>query len=151
MQENRRLRLQTAIQEELSQVVSREVKDPRVPPVTFTEVQVTADGSHATIFVSILGSRVAMPEGATEESIREADRLADARMHGCIEGLMSATGFLRRHLAKALQVRHVPTISFKEDRGFENAQRVQELLTKVKREPVVPTPESETVDESDAS
>ena len=58
MQETRRQRLQSAIQEELAQFVSREVKDPRIPMVTFTEVQVTQDGSHATIFVSILGSGI---------------------------------------------------------------------------------------------
>jgi ribosome-binding factor A len=140
MQENRRLRLQSAIQEELSQVVSREVKDPRVPAVTFTEVQVTPDGSHAVVFVSILGSRLGRPdegpaegaaEPASEEAVRAADRQAELRMKGCLEGLTSASGYLRRHLAKVLNVRHVPTIAFKEDRGFENAQRVQTLLAQI--------------------
>ena len=61
MQETRRARLQAVIQEELSVVVPREVKDPRVPSVTFTQVEVTQDGSQATVFVADLGRRSGRP------------------------------------------------------------------------------------------
>lgn len=124
MQDTRRARLQAVIQEELSTVVPREVKDPRVPAVTFTSVEVSPDGSHATVLVSILG---APPAGAGEP---EASR----RMKACLEGLASASGFLRRHLAKILTVRHIPSLTFKEDRGFENTMRVQELLQQISTE-----------------
>src|SRR4051812_25794761 len=122
MQETRRQRLQSAIQEELSQFVSREVKDPRVTMVTFTEVQVAQDGSHATVFVSILGNSQQEPN------------VADKRMADCLKGLEAASGFIRRHLARALTVRHIPTLSFKEDRGLVNATRVHELLTQLQSE-----------------
>jgi len=56
MQATRRMRLQAVIQEELSMIVPREVKDPRVPSVTFTAVEVTPDGGQATVFVAILGA-----------------------------------------------------------------------------------------------
>lgn len=127
MQATRRLRLQAVIQEELSQVVAREVKDPRVPSVTFTAVEVTQDGSQATIFVAILGGAQGGHDGAPALS----EQGAVLRMKDCIDGLNSASGYLRRHLAKVLTVRHIPTLVFREDKGFENAIRVQELLSKI--------------------
>ena len=131
MQEIRRQRLQAVIQEELATVVSREVKDPRVPPVTFTEVQVTPDGEQATVFVAILGGAQGGHDGAPPLS----DEGAKLRMKDCIEGLSSASGYLRRHLAKVLAVRFVPTLVFREDKGFENALRVHELLKKISSNP----------------
>jgi ribosome-binding factor A len=121
------MRLQAVIQEELSQVVPREVKDPRIPPVTFTAVEVTEDGSQATVFVAILGGAQGGHDGAPPLS----EQGAKLRMKDCLDGLGSASGFLRRHLAKILSVRHIPSLVFREDRGFENAIRVQELLKKI--------------------
>jgi ribosome-binding factor A len=138
MQENRRLRLQSAILEELSQFVSREVKDPRIPAITFTEIQVTQDGSHATIFVSILGSGISTVDEqgneADEATIAARQKLADQRMKACLEGLNAAQGFMRRHLGRVLNVRHIPTLAFREDRGFINANRVHELLIKLEND-----------------
>jgi ribosome-binding factor A len=130
------MRLQSAIQEELSQFVSREVKDPRIPPVTFTEVQVTQDGSHATVFVSILGSGI-HTEGLDEKdeaALAAAEKAAELRMKACLDGLQAAQGFIRRHLGRVLNVRHIPTLAFREDRGFINANRVHELLIKLEDE-----------------
>lgn len=131
MQETRRMRLQAVIQEELSQVVPKEVKDPRVPPVTFTAVEVTQDGSQATIFVAILGGAQGGHDGAPPLS--EAG--AKLRMKDCIDGLTSASGYLRRHLARILSLRHIPSLIFREDIGFENAIRVHELLKKISEPP----------------
>jgi ribosome-binding factor A len=132
MQATRRLRLQAVIQEELSHFVSRELKDPRVPPITVTSVELTEDASQATIFISILGgSKPLVPEGATPEAEKEAEKAGHQKMKDCLKGLSSASGFLRRHLGKVLQVRHIPSLIFKEDRGFENSIRVHELLKKI--------------------
>src|SRR3954454_3463475 len=114
MQATRRMRLQAVIQEELSQVVPREVKDPRIPSVTFTAVEVTQDGSQATVFVSILGGA----ESSTEGTPPLSEKGAKNRMQDCLEGLASASGYMRRHLAKVLTIRHIPTLVFREDRGF---------------------------------
>jgi ribosome-binding factor A len=127
MQPTRRARLEAVIQQELSHVVPREVRDPRVPPCTFTAVQVTQDGSHATVFVMIFGGAQGGHDGAPPLS----EKGAKQRMQDCVEGLQSASGFLRRHLAKVLNVRHVPTLIFREDRGMENAERVHDLLRKI--------------------
>jgi ribosome-binding factor A len=127
MQATRRMRLQAVIQEELSMIVPREVKDPRIPSVTFTAVEVTPDGSQATVFVSILGGAQAGTEGLPPLS----EQGAKNRMKDCLDGLTSASGYLRRHLARVLTIRHIPTLVFREDRGFENALRVHELLKKI--------------------
>lgn len=129
MQETRRQRLQAVIQEELSMVVPREVKDPRVPSITITSVEVTADGSQATVYISILGS------SSVSLDDPEAEKAARQNVKDCLEGLASASGYLRRHLAKALTVRHIPTLIFREDRGFENTIRVHELLKKINSDP----------------
>lgn len=128
MQPTRRARLESVILEELSMLVSRELKDPRVPPVTFTAVELSPDASSAVVYVSILGGAGGVnrdePTPAEEEAARK-------RMKDCLEGLTSATGFLRRHLAKALSVKHIPHLAFREDKGIENASRVFELLKKI--------------------
>ncbi len=130
MQETRRARLQAVILEEMSRVVPREVKDPRVPPLTFTRVEVTPDGSMATVYVMLLG---ALPTGDSEADVALAQKNQE-RMRNCLEGLKSAAGYLRRHLAGVLTIRHVPNLLFKEDRGLENTNRVHELLKRIEGE-----------------
>jgi ribosome-binding factor A len=123
MDSTRRARLQSLILEELAVVIPREVKDPRVPAITITRVEVTPDAGNATVFFTLLG---ALGEDTPEH-----------RQHAkeCIEGLNSAAGYLRRHLSKVLTVRSVPTVTFREDRGFVNTMRVNELLQQISKEP----------------
>jgi len=108
-------------------IVPREVKDPRVPSVTFTAVEVTPDGGQATVFVAILGGA----QGGNDGLPPLSEQGAKNRMQDCLEGLTSASGYLRRHLARILNIRFIPTLVFREDRGFENAIRVNELLKKI--------------------
>ena len=125
MQETRRARLQSVIQEEVSAMIQREIKDPRVPAfVTITSVEVNPEGDHAIIYVSTLGGDQGGPDGEGERALTD-----------CVQGLVSATPFFRRHLAKILSVRHIPNLVFRPDRGLANAQRVGELLEHLKREP----------------
>lgn len=124
MDKNRRARLESMIREELSMFVSRELKDPRVPALTFTQVSVTEDGRQATVFLLPFGQVEAEPEDVRAE-----------RMRDCLEGLASASGFLRRHLAKVLTIRHIPELIFKQDRGLENSLRVHEILKKLDSKP----------------
>jgi ribosome-binding factor A len=124
MQETRRARLQAVILEELSLVI-RTLKDPRVPMVTLTRVEVTPDGAQATVFLQLLGAL------SIDSSDEKAAVAARENIRQCLEGLKSASGFLRRHLAGVLTVRHIPSLIFKEDRGLENTHRVHELLRKI--------------------
>jgi ribosome-binding factor A len=119
VQDTRKARLASVIQQELSLAV-RSIKDPRVPSVTFTSVEVAQDGSQATVYVMVLGGSGSLGDHSDRAAIRDA-----------LEGLKSASGYLRRHLAKILTVRHIPSLIFKEDKGLANVSRVHELLKEV--------------------
>lgn len=111
----RQNRLASVIQSELSNQI-RFLHDPRISPITITKVEVAHDGSHANVFFTLFGS-------ADELSLKDT-----------LEGLNSSKGPLRRHLAQALTIRHVPTLTFKADKGFENVVTVNELLQKISSE-----------------
>ena len=120
-------------------VVSRELKDPRVPAITVTQVEVSPDAGQATVFFTMLG--------VVEEDTPDYKH----QMKECLAGLNSAAGFLRRHLAKILTMRSVPVILFKEDKGFSNTLRVNELLKQIaqeKKPEALNEPSAETKDDS---
>ncbi len=106
------------VAENLRQVVAdalaREIRDPRVGFVTLTGVTVTPDLSHAKIRVSVPGDE-------------------DAKTRA-LEGLRSASGFLRTRVAKALTTRTVPELHFELDRGLEHAARINEVLASLRQE-----------------
>jgi ribosome-binding factor A len=106
---NQRLnRLGDSLRGEISAIVQREMKDPRVQLATISQVHVTRDLSHAKVFVSALGS--------DEERART------------IEALVKAKGFVRSQLAARLRLRTVPELHFELDRGAEHSQRMTEIL-----------------------
>ena len=106
------------VAENLRQVVAdaltREIRDPRVGFVTLTGVTVTQDLSHAKVRVSVPGDE-------------------DAKTRA-LEGLRSASGFLRTRVAKALTTRTVPELHFELDRGLEHAARINEVLASLRQE-----------------
>lgn len=119
MQETRRARMSALIQEELS-IAIRGLKDPRIHPVTITRIELTPDAGMATIYVTLLG-------------YDPADRDQQRAMKETVQGLHSATGLLRRHVARALTTRTTPELQFREDRGLSNATRVFELLQEIEK------------------
>ena len=103
------------IKEELSQILQREVRDPRIGFVSVTDVEVSVDLRHARVFVSVLGT----PEEKA----------------ATMEGLTSASRYIRRELGQRLQMRFTPEISFRLDESIERGSRVMKLLGEVKNEP----------------
>lgn len=99
------------LRRELSVLIQREMRDPRVELVTVTRVEVSSDFSHASVHVSALGSE-------------------DARAQA-LEGLESARGFLRRELARRLSLRVTPELRFFLDRGAEHSQNISALLDRL--------------------
>ena len=124
MQKYRRERIESLIREELSSLLLRGLKDPRVHSehhsITFTQVKLSPDAKQAIVFVSVLANQAELPR--------------DQLISNSLKGLESARGFLRKHLAKALTSRNIPDLVFKEDRGLENALRVHELLKQINRD-----------------
>ena len=99
------------IQVELSRLLLREVKDPRVHQVTITAVRVSADLRHAR--VSFMGPG---GQGGTEETLT---------------GLRSAAGFLRGQLGRTLRLRYAPELTFEADESLERSLHVAALLKQV--------------------
>ncbi|MCA9830555.1 MAG: 30S ribosome-binding factor RbfA [Dehalococcoidia bacterium] len=103
-------RVNELLREELSALIARELKDPRLGSglVTVTEVQVAPDLRAATVFVSHLG-----PESERKEVLR---------------GLQSAAPFLHNELVRRLDLRRVPDFRFQFDPSIERGARLAELI-----------------------
>jgi ribosome-binding factor A len=111
MQGKRLDRINQLIKEEVSTLLQRELKDPRLGFVTVTEVETAKDLRVAKVFVSVLG---------------------DARQwEGSLAALTSARGFVRNWLRQHLDLRITPEIDFRPDHSMEHAARIQSLLKKV--------------------
>jgi ribosome-binding factor A len=101
-------RLSEEIKREVSSILARDVKDPRLGMVSITDVSVSRDLSWAKVYFSQLGS--------AEE--REKT----------LEGLNRAKGFVRTELSKRLRVRHTPEIIFQFDPSLEEGAKMDALL-----------------------
>jgi ribosome-binding factor A len=101
-------RLGELVLAEISDLITREIKDPRIGFVTFTRVDMSDDLRYAKVFASIMGSA---PEKART-----------------LQGLSSATGYIRRHLGRALHLRYTPEITFLIDESLEHGAKIAQLL-----------------------
>jgi len=105
-------RLNNLIRHEISELLQRQVKDPRLGSfIAVTEVSISPDLRHARIFVSHIGS---------EEEKQET-----------LSALASASGFFRRELAKRLRLRRIPELSFQWDDSIERAAHLLQLIDQV--------------------
>jgi ribosome-binding factor A len=100
------------IQEELSDLIHRHVKDPRLGYVTVTDVQVTRDLKFARVYVSVMG----------DGQIRDTS----------LKTLQRAMPFLRKELGRRIRLRHVPELEFEQDQTLERASRIDRLLDDLK-------------------
>jgi len=108
-------RVNSLIRQEISQLLQRQVKDPRLGNfITVTEVATSADLKYARVFVSRLGS---------EEEKQET-----------LKALTSASGFFRRELARYLKLRSVPALSFQWDSSIERGDRLSQLIDEITSE-----------------
>ncbi|MGH7771773.1 MAG: 30S ribosome-binding factor RbfA [Candidatus Binatia bacterium] len=98
----------------VSQLLTKEVSDPRIGPITLTAAEVSKDLRQARIYFSLLG------EGRSKEEV--------------LSGFKSAAGFIRAKVAKELKLRFVPTIEFVYDDAQERARRIEDLLKQVKKD-----------------
>ena len=108
---NRRVeRLNEQLRREISDILRRDVRDPRVGVPTVTRVEVTPDLWMARVFVRVVGSDLERQEALT--------------------GLAAAAPFVRKALG-GLRMRRVPEIRFAADNTLEHALRIEELLRDV--------------------
>ena len=105
---SRMRRVDEAVRAVLSDVITQDLKDPRVGFVTVTAVRTSPDLRHARVYVSVLGD-----EAAREDSLT---------------GLRSAHGYLQRRVAGELRLKHTPTLEFAYDDSVERGLRIAEIL-----------------------
>jgi ribosome-binding factor A len=110
MANRRSERLNEQLRREISDILRRLVRDPRVGIPTVTRAEVTPDLWMARIFVRV----------GVETERAEA-----------LEGLQAAAPFIRRELSARIKVRRVPELQFEMDKTLEHASRIEELLREV--------------------
>ena len=105
-------RVNSLIRQEISELLQRQVKDPRLGSfVAVTEVSTSPDFRHAKIFVSSVG---------TDEEKRET-----------LSALTAASGFFRSGLARRLRLRRIPELSFQWDDSIARGAHLLQLIDKV--------------------
>ena len=116
-------RVNELLREELSQIIQREVKDPRLDGAfaSVTEVDVSPDLRHANVFVSFLG----------DENARD----------GALQALQHASRFLHNELLHRLKMRSVPMFTFRFDPSIERGARLAALIHEVETKSAEPAPE----------
>ena len=107
---SRSRRVGEQMQRELSELIQRELKDPRVGMITVTGVEVSRDMSHAKVFVTVLGG-----ENSVEQSLAT---------------LGHAAGFLRHELAHRMKLRIIPELHFFYDASIERGAHLSALIDK---------------------
>ena len=105
-------RINSEVQRELANLIRGGIKDPRIAPMTcVTDVYVAPDLKTCKVYISVLGG---------EDKRRET-----------LEGLRSAEGFIRRHLAKELNLRNTPELTFLADTSTEYGMAMSAKIDEV--------------------
>lgn len=108
-------RIEEQLRIELSEIIEREIQDPRIGLVTVTRIKVSPDLRHARVFVTVLGG----PDQSKKS----------------IKGLRSAASYARRSLSKRLHhLKRIPELTFDYDESVEKGIRIEELLEQIKHE-----------------
>ncbi|MFZ0077001.1 30S ribosome-binding factor RbfA [Exiguobacterium sp. RIT452] len=107
-------RVAEQVRKEITQMLIKDVNDPRVKAVTVTGVEVTGDLQQATIFYSVLG----------DETVREEARV----------GLEKSKGFMRKEIGSRIRLRKTPELIFEIDTSVEYGSRIDELLRNLNKD-----------------
>lgn len=99
------------IQKEISEMLVRSIKDPRIGFITITRVRVSEDCRFAKIYFSVAGD------------LKERER--------SMKGLESATGYVRKELGRRIRLRYTPEILFQFDPSIEYAIHMEELIQRI--------------------
>lgn len=102
------------MKKELSDILMREIKDPRITFVTVTGVDVTGDLQQAKVYITVLGD--------------------DEQKEATLQGLSKAKGFIRSEVGKRIRLRKTPDLIFEFDNSIEYGNRIESLLQNLNRE-----------------
>jgi ribosome-binding factor A len=125
----KRDRVGERIQAILSELLLREVADPRLKNITVTGVQIDNELMYADIYINALGD--------------------ESRQDAVMAGLERAKGFLRREVAKRVRLRSAPELKFHWDATLERGERLNKLLSSLEIPPAPPAPTVEALEVED--
>ena len=122
-------RINGEVQKVLAEIIRGDIKDPRISPLTsVVAVEVAPDLKNCKAYISVLGSKEAA--------------------ENTMKGLNSAVGYIRKALAKSVNLRNTPEITFVLDQSIEYGVRMSKLIDDVMAE--IPSEESEDAEASEA-
>ncbi|MDF2871174.1 MAG: ribosome-binding factor [Anaerocolumna sp.] len=108
-------RINGEVQRELSQLINREIKDPRIHPMTtVVAVDVAPDLKHARVYISVLGN--------------------EEEQKSTLAGLRSAAPYMRGQLAKTVNLRNTPELTFVIDQSIEYGVNMSHLINEVTKD-----------------
>lgn len=122
MARKRNPRLEQAVRVAIAELLEEEIADPRVSHVTITDVRVSEDQRHATVYYTTLDQDLIAGDPSHTGSIRPRGP-QEVR-----EGLTSAAPRLQGLLARRVRMRNTPTLVFEPDEIAAEARRIEELL-----------------------
>ena len=105
-------RLGELFREEISKLLQKGLKDPRVGFATINRVDITEDLSYAKALVSVMGT--------------------DKEKTSTIIGLRNSSGFIRQFLGKGIKIRKIPELQFVLDENLDHAMHIQDILSDLK-------------------
>ena len=107
-------KLQELMKQEISQIILRELKDPRIGFVTVTQVEVTRDLREAKVYVSLMGN---------EQQAKD-----------CWNGLQSSLGYIRKEIGQRIRLRFTPELKLVVDKSLDYSEHIQKLLQSIQND-----------------
>jgi len=102
-------RISEEVRKEVSSIIQSDLKDPRLPKmISVTNANVTKDLRYAKIYISVLGN--------------------DEDKKNALQGLKSASGFIRREVGHRMQLRYTPEMQFEIDNSIEHGVYISKLI-----------------------
>ncbi|MGE6258794.1 30S ribosome-binding factor RbfA [Heyndrickxia sporothermodurans] len=99
------------MKKELSEIIGRKIKDPRIGFVTVTDVQVTGDLQQAIVYITVLGD--------------------DKQKEGTLNALEKAKGFIRSEVGHRIRLRKTPELAFAIDESIDYGNRIETLIKEI--------------------
>ena len=125
-------RINEQLREEISRVLARQIKDPRLNSViSITRVESSSDLRSARVYISVLGNDIQRKEA--------------------LEGLQSAASFLRREIRDRINMKHTPFMTYLLDDSIQEADHLLRLLNDVKSGDTSEQTSSDTAEETSAT
>jgi ribosome-binding factor A len=110
----RAARIGEQMKKELSDIIGRKLKDPRIGFVTVTDVRVTGDLQQAKVYISVLGD--------------------EEQRQNTLKGLAKAKGFIRSEIGQRIRLRKTPEIYFEIDESIDYGNRIESLIKQISEE-----------------